>query len=347
MNLTDLKQVLDEHSRDTAGQVVHGARLSGVRARVLARRRRRIAAWATVGVVAMAAVVVAAPGLRPDGPPTPAVSPSSPATIEGFRQYARGARVVAARSAPLAARQVEVTVVPTTLDLLVFTRCDGVEERTTVERTVRVNGRVLADGTCQGSTLQPSDWAELGVTVGTSATFTLTITGAYRSGDAGYGEVPVPEQGEFGIAVGERLPFDDYPLPPRPAGTLTPLDQADLPAGCSQAVCQNVIIIRSDPDDPTRPVREELSWPTVTSIDMVSQTPGLLRVRVAGVQVAVGEWWDYQVSASGMYGDAEGQWKRDFDLDLRRGDRVSVEVVPEHVTGAWQVVLTPAVSIGG
>ncbi|TCB98353.1 hypothetical protein E0H26_08170 [Micromonospora zingiberis] len=74
----------------------------------------------------------------------------------------------------------------------------------------------------------------------------------------------------------------------------------------------------------------------------VSQTPGLLHVRVAGVEVVTGEWWDYQLAGHGMFGDADGQWRRDFGVDLRRGDPVLVEVVPEHVTGAWQVVLTPA-----
>ncbi|WP_327038386.1 hypothetical protein [Micromonospora maris] len=346
MNLTDLKRVLDERSRETAEQAVHRSRLHGVRAKVRARRRRRIAAWATAGVAVAAAVTFVLPGLRPDLTPTPAVSPSPTPTIEGFPEYANGARVVAARSAPLSARQVEVTVVPTTLDLVIFTRCDGVDENIAVERTVRVGSRVVADGTCHDGSLHPADWAGLGVTVGQPATVVLTITGAYQSGDAGEMGVPVPERGEVGLAIGARMPFDDYPLPPRP-GVLTPLNQASWPAGCSETVCQNVIVIRSDPDDPTRPVSTELDWPTVTSIDMVSQTPGLLRVQVAGVQVAVGEWWDYQLTGAQMYGDADGQWKRDFDLDLRRGDRVRIEVVPAQVTGAWQVVLTPAVSTGG
>ncbi len=347
MNLTDLTQVLDERSHAAVEQATHRARLHGVRLRVRARRRRRIAVWVTAGVVVAAAVTVVLPGVRPDLTPTPAVSPSSTPTVEGFPEYANGARVVAARSVPLSTRQVEVTVVPTTLDLVIFTRCDGADEDITVEQTVRVDGRLVTEGTCHDGSLRPADWAGLGVTVGQPATVVLTVTGAYRAGDAGQMAVPVPERGEIGIAIGERMPFDRFPLPPRPAGALTPLTQADLPAGCSEALCQNAIILRSDPQDPTRPVSRELTWPTLTSIDMVSQTPGLLLVRVAGVQVAVGEWWDYQATGTAMYGDTGGQWKDDFDLDLSRGDRVRIEVVPEHVTGAWQVVLTPAVGTGG
>ncbi|MEV1330387.1 hypothetical protein AB0J20_12515 [Micromonospora costi] len=42
-----------------------------------------------------------------------------------------------------------------------------------------------------------------------------------------------------------------------------------------------------------------------------------------------------------MYGDSDGRWKRDFGLDLRPGDPVTIEIVPERLTGAWQVVLAP------
>lgn len=43
-----------------------------------------------------------------------------------------------------------------------------------------------------------------------------------------------------------------------------------------------------------------------------------------------------------MYGDKDGAWKREFGLDVRPGDPVTIQVVPEHITGAWQVVFTPA-----
>ena len=344
MNLTDLKQVFDERSGDPAEHVMHHLRLQGVRGKVVARRRRRVAAWTAGAIVAVAGVAAAVvPGLRPDGTPTPADTPSPVRTIEGFPEYGNGARVVAAKSAALPQHRVELTIVPTILDLVVFNRCDGVGERISLEKKVTVNGHLFVSGSC-GGTYRPQGWAGLGVAVGKPATFVLTITGAERYDEADGVRVPIPETGTFGLAIGERIPFDRYPLPPRP-GTLDPLRE-DLPAGCTEASCPDVVIIRSDPADPTRTVRRTLTWETMHGIDLVAQTPGFLHVRVNGVEVATGEWWDYAMSGNGMYGDKDGGWKQ-FGLDPHPGDSVTIEVVPEHITGAWQVVFSPDRAGGG
>lgn len=346
MNLTDLKQVLDERSGDPAEHVVHHLRLQGVRGKVVARRRRRVATWTACAIVAVAGVAAAVvPGLRPDVPPTPADTPSPVRTIEGFPEYANGARVVAAKSAALPQQRLELTVVPTTPDLVLFKRCGGTGEKVTLETKVTVNGHEFASGGCGGA-YQSADWAGLGVAAGKPVTFVMTITRAQRSDDTDGGRVPIPDTGTFGLAIGERMPFDRYPLPPRPSGTLEPLRE-DLPAGCTEKLCPDVVIIRSDPADPARPVRRTLTWETMHGIDMVAQTPGLLHVRVNGVEVTTGEWWDYAMGGYGMYGDSDGGWKREFGLDLHPGDSVTVEIVPEHMTGAWQVVFSPDKAGGG
>ncbi|HEX7745300.1 MAG TPA: hypothetical protein VF462_08580 [Micromonosporaceae bacterium] len=340
MNLTYLKQVLDERSGDSAENVMHHLRLQGVRAKVAARRRRRVAS-ATFAVVALAGIATAAvvPALRSDVARTPAAGPPPTRTVEGFPEYANGARVVGAQSAELPERGVELTIVPTTLDLVVFTRCEGTGEKVHLAETVTVNGHDLLGGTC-GTIVRPEGWAGLGVAVGKPATFVMTITGAQRLEETGDVQVPIPQTGAFGLAIGERIPFDQYPLPPRPAA-LRPLDQT-LPVRCTEARCPGALLIRSDPADPTRPVRQTVTWKTIEAIDLVAQTPGLLHVRANGVEVATGEWWDYEVGGSGTYGDQDGDWKRAFGLDLRPGASVTIEIVPEHITGAWQVVFTPA-----
>ncbi|MBY8874182.1 hypothetical protein K7640_20345 [Micromonospora sp. PLK6-60] len=336
MDLTDLKQVLDERSDGSGEHVLHQVRLHGVRAKVVARRRRRFAAWSACAVLALAGVAAAvAPGPGADGTPTPATSPDR--TIEGFPEYAEGARVVAATSAPLAERRIELTMVPRTLDLVVFTRCTDVGVEVTLEHTVRVNGHPLVSGSCgNAGANRPSKWDGLGVVVGRPVTFVMTVTEAAGSATASV-------TATVGLAIGERIPFDRYPLPPRPFGPLGALDQM-LPAGCTEAVCPDAVIIRADAADPTRPVRRTLTWRTLQSVDMVAQTPGLLHLRVNGVEITTGEWWDYYCRGNGMYGDQGGGWKREFGLDPRPGDQVVVEVVPEHLTGAWQVVLSPAES---
>lgn len=338
MNLIDLKQVFDDRSVGSAEQIVHQGRLRGVQTKVIARRRRRIAAWTTAAVVAVVAAAVAVPGRQPDVAPDPAVTPPPARVIEGFPEYAMGARVVDAVSGVAPTRRVELTMVPTTLDLVIFTSCDGTGQDSSIEHELRVNGRELAEGTCGGS-LRPADVAGLGVEVGEPATFVMTVTGATRHEESGRIAVPVPDGAAFGFAIGERIPFDRYPLPPRPAGTLAPLDL--LPPYCAPAICADAVVIRSDPADPIRPVRRTVSWRTLAQIDMVAQTPGLLHVRVNGVEVTTGEWWDYTMTGSGMYGDRGQGWKGPFGLDLRPDEMVTVEVVPEHVTGAWRVVLVP------
>ncbi|MET8090152.1 hypothetical protein [Micromonospora sp. NPDC005220] len=340
MNVTDLKQVFDERSEDSAEHVVHHLRLHGVHAKVVARRRLRIATWTTCAVVALAGLAAAAvvPGLRRDVAPTPADGASPVRTIEGFPEYANGARVVAAKSTQLPERRIEVTIVPETLDLVVFNRCDSTDEKIALGMALTVNGHDLSEGSCS-SAIRPSGWNARGVEVGRPATFVMTINGAQRSEETGDVSVPIPDAGTFGIAIGERVPFDRYPLPPRPA-TLGSLDQA-LPAGCTEALCPDAVIIRSNPDDPMRSVRRTLTWRPLDSIGMVAQTPGLLHLRVNGVEVMTGEWWDYAMSGNGMYGDKDAAWKREFGLDLRPGESVTIEIVPEHFTGSWQVVFVP------
>ncbi|MEU1395616.1 hypothetical protein ABZ403_06050 [Micromonospora zamorensis] len=336
MNLTDLPQVLDERSGDPAGHVMHDVRLRGVRAKVVARRRRRIATWTTCAVVALGGVATAAvvPGLHSDVAPVPADSPSPVRTIDGFPEYADGARLVAVKSATLPERRVELTIVPTTLDLVVSTRCD----EALLQEQLSINGRDLgANGDCGTGHLGPI-WATYGVAVGRPSTFVLTITGVRQLNQSGVIQTQVPSSGTFGLAIGERVPLDQYPVPPRSSVTLGPLL---LPAGCPEVPCGDFVIIRSDPADPSRAVRQTVTWKTIETITMDSQTPGLLHLRVNGKEITTGRWWDYSTIPDSMYGDKDGRWTREFGLTLRPGDPVTIEVVPEGTTGAWQIVFAP------
>ncbi|MDG4820862.1 hypothetical protein O7635_03215 [Asanoa sp. WMMD1127] len=333
MNTTELRQLLDERSDASADRVMHHLRLQGVATKVRRRRRRRVAAWAACAVVALAGIAAVVVPDRTTTPITPAIR-----TIEGFPEYAGGARVVAAKSGALPARRVELTITPGAADLVIFSRCDAADDLVLQEK-ITVNGRDVLNGTCGGAA-RWSKWTNPSVVVGQPTTFVMTITGAERFDGAQNTAAPVPSTGAFAFAIGERIEFAQFPLPPRPSGTLAPLT-GTLPAGCTEQLCPGAVIIRSDPADPTTVVRRTLTWKPLQSIDMVAQTPGYLHVRVDGVQVVTGEWWDYQVAGYGMYGDREGAWRAEFGLDPRPGDEVTIEIVPEHVTGAWQVVLQP------
>jgi hypothetical protein len=59
---------------------------------------------------------------------------------------------------------------------------------------------------------------------------------------------------------------------------------------------------------------------------MVSQTPGLLHVRIDDELVDTGEWWDYAQDAHQVAVP---------DAVRAGGKDVTIQIVPQDVTGAW------------
>ena len=88
-------------------------------------------------------------------------------------------------------------------------------------------------------------------------------------------------------------------------------------------------------------LRDVVTWTAFESIDMASQTPGYLHIRVNGVEVARGEWWDYEQAGYSVPVDKKDDWTKHFGLTVRAGQQVTIEIVPEYTTGAWKVVFTP------
>jgi hypothetical protein len=310
MNVTELREVLEERSEATPAEVMHHLRLAGVRARIRARRRRRVAAWAAAAVVAIAGVasVAFAPDRGGDGS---AVDPV--ATIEGFPVYANGTHVVAAERTRLPDTRLELTFIPAIDDLTVFTDCVGADlEKFNVE--VRFHGEQMSLG-CGGS-VTPANWVERGLRVDEPNVLVMNVVAGANT------------TAEYGIAIGAAVPFEDYPLPPRPA-TLNPLD-GPLPAGCTEVICPGAFIIRSDPADPLAPRQMTVPWQTIRSVEMVAQTPGMLHVTANGDSLGTATWWTYDQGGYGLR-----------MVPLTRTATVTIEVRPEYVTGAWQAVFLP------
>lgn len=283
---------------------------------------------------AMLLVVGVTATLRPSAAPRPAErtpTPSPTKLDEGFPEYADGARVVAAKAVALPTRSVTITFVPTTVDLVFLERCVGLPDEVHLDLAITLNGRSFVSGTC-GTTVLRSDLSEYRLAVGKPATVTATVRGATRfSSETGrQTNVGVPAAGTVAFAVGERIPFSDYPLPPRPA-TLRPMNDDSVPPGA--------VVVRADPADPALPKRLTATWRAVENIEMASQTPGLLHVRINGVEVATGEWWDY---GQRRFSSSPGtSWPSEFGLTVRPGERVTIEVIPTYVTGDWRVVFVP------
>lgn len=310
MNLTDLKSLLDERAQDAPPVVPLDARLASVKARVRAGRQRAVTLTA-LGMLALASVGAATAIL-----PSPLPEPHQTASPLGeFPAYFLGTRVVQEVALNLPERSVAVDFEAMGDAATVFLRCPGMRE-TTLRTQVTAFGHteeVICNG---GTALQTFEGH--GVTQ-----IELTVTGAQRTVDGS--TVDVPGRGSVIMAVGEPVPWEDYPFPERPAS----LQAIVTGAPCHAPEC--VYALESDPDDPTAPVSATVTWQAVTMVSTIVNTPGILHVWINGVEVGSTANWDYifMVSSFNDVGAKTG--------DLRPGDEVTVAVVPEHLTGPWRV----------
>ncbi|MGR6322018.1 hypothetical protein Q2K19_15575 [Micromonospora soli] len=332
-----LREVFEDRSTGEPDEIIHQARPSAVRRRIARARRRRAAATgsAVAAVAVLVGVVMSGLGVprhlpdRPaDGAPT--VSPSPTArTIEGFPEYLNGARVLSAASASLPDTTATLTFVPTTHDLVFFTRCDPPE----LDAQLILPDGGMAGGRCGSSHggFTEKGLSFAGIRVGKPATIrleaigTLSLTRPPRLG-------PLPATGTFAVAVGERIPFDEYPLPPRPA-TLPPLA---IPPGADTTV-------RSTPGDALAPRTIEVRSRKRLTFFAQMQTPGTLRVMANGREVTSCVKWNYDKTSTtpsqteidnGCY---EELIPGDSDKPVKNGDAITVTIEPQHVTGDWAV----------
>ncbi|RZU51131.1 hypothetical protein EV385_2930 [Krasilnikovia cinnamomea] len=332
MNLTDLREVLDERSTTDHVDARPHLLLAGVQGRLVVRRRnRQITAFAAtaVAVLAVGAVTQAVARPAPDHPAPAATAPVP--MVNGFREYADGARVIAS-SAPLApgAKTLRVTFTPTSADLVFFTRC--AHEAGKVHQ-ISLNGKAVSSGTGCGGTV--SSDAEMlrssyGVRVGMPNTVTVTF--------------PDGPPADFAVAVGEKVGPGRYVFPTRPS-QLQPLDteSGNMKLGYDSGVSyQTTMVVRADPADPNRPVDLPFAWGKGAHLTLLSQTPGALTVTVDGVAIAHGEWWDYQQML--IDGGTDKTWSPPRNRQAtwekpEQGSGVVLTVKPERMTGDWAVAI--------
>lgn len=320
MNLTDLRDELD--ARSVPGDDVLGsARLAGVQNRIQGIRRRRVAGVAAAVAVVAAVVIGYAALPRTSALPDPATTPS-PSMVNGFPEYAVGAKVVATGKAAMG-QTLTVTAVAGERGFTFAHRCAVTDENLMVR--LRIVGRDDSSGascsTGGGSFYHPEEvyWAQAGVRPGDRVTFVAWVEWSGQQAPS----APLPE-GEFALAVMRRLAFEEYPLPPRPA-VLRPLSEAAANVSPVGAIA----VVESDPADPDATRTATVAVPAGASLDMVAQTPGTLRVLLDGKLLTTADWWDYDLGISAS--------------TLREGERgtrqVTLTFQPEHMTGAWRAVI--------
>lgn len=320
MNI-DLGELMRERSA-VVPSTVRTDRVTEVRRRIASARRRRAVGVATAAVAVGVATAVGV-ALLP-GTPAPDSAPvATMGTIDGFPEYQAGARVIGTGVAELPQTELSVTVV-SNLDLVFATRCDP---RMWLE--VRVAGHAefvgISCGPDGGTTWRPGPelLAGYGAVPGEPLTFVAAVKDGTRPGGV---DLPVPERGTFALAVMQRVPFEEYRLPPRPA-TLPSLDE--------YIRTDAEFLMTSDPLDPDRPVSRTLAWSANQELHAVSNSPGFVHVAVQGTRVATLENWGYGIAETVVrLGDEELP-------QFAEGTLVTVTVDVAHFSGEWAVWSTP------
>lgn len=343
--MIDLRELLDERSADPPG--LDGLRIAHVNRRLTHRRRRRITL-----VASTAAVVLLLfggyhflPTLRTAPNPDPAATPSSsPSLIHGFPEYQHGRRLVAATSAPVTDRELELTWTPANEQFDIQFSCDDLQPEVHIRLETALAGRSNATHSCHSTLFLTL--ATAGLKLGEPATLKVTQTGAFTPLPEGrITPLPQPSIGTVRVAIWEPVDFADYPLPPRPP------QLAELPElmTCAEREAKRPApddYLRADPSNPNAPGSRTFVWQGEFSYLASASTPGKLRLSINGTQVEETTWWRYDAGIHlGHDRDTadDADWK---DLpgwvQPRQGELVTITVTPEHMTGPWHLRITEA-----
>jgi hypothetical protein len=304
MNLSDLTEVLRERAEITDS--AHEARMAGVRARVTAGKRRRAVLGVAGVVLALVGIVYAV--LPRAEQPEPAVPPRS------LPEYQDGTRLIAQAWGDLPSTSATVRFVPKSMDFVLFTRCETAPGES-MRVSVTINGHAAKAPSGCGSTRRPLGWSGLDVVVGQQSVVTITVDEA-------------PAKGTFAVGIGEPVPVSEYPFPPRPQTLET----------FTRHYPEPTIELRPDPAETAQRKDFTVAWPGTNSMVAQMNTPGRMRVLVNDVVVLDFSHWSYTAGGSLIM---PSDWKASYGLDLVKGQTVKITVIPERVTGDWEVTLAP------
>jgi hypothetical protein len=298
----------------------------------IARVRRAVSvARLRIGVTVVAAIAVIAGVVTAGATPWHRASTDfTNRTVDGFPEYSPGYRVAATADSPKSG----VVTMRTTNEmgwLLISIRCPTVSPQNYVFADIAINGVPNSGFNCdrESGNAKPSgsNLNGTGILAGNSFTVTVRLARAEESGMTG----PAGELTEvpFSVAIYQPVPFSEVPLPRRPA-RLAPLHLNDQGE-----------IYRSDPADPSRPIRFTTTWHAcghnvigcLVPV-LVSTTPGEFVVTINGRRSGIFIVYDYLTHPA--FTQAE---TRDTTLttSLSEGAALNVVVTPRYATGPWAV----------
>ena len=354
--MIDLRGLMDERSAE-GHDVPAVDRLSAVRRTIALRRMRRTVAGLAVTVAVVAAgsagylaVADGKPAQPPFGnrptsaslqastsaPGTTGVKPVAGGRIGPFSEYAHGYRVVAIGQAPARTKKVQLTWKVSAADVRFYSYCPGLPGRhLSLVAVYAIDGIPVGSMNCvselrEGPNPFPArpEPAPAGLRVGDTVTVTFTATGAQDNDGRELSSVPA--EGTIHFAVAERVRFEDFPLPPRPA-------HLQLPQPDGMATEPGTTVVFSDPADPNKPVTTTLTWHLGYEFTVIPQTPGIYHVAVNGVDVLMKEVFDYAGNGANV-GCSVKPGERTCAaglLSIPDGATVTVTVVAQYATGPW------------
>ena len=363
--LANLPDALREEA-DAAAYPDVDAMVAGARRRVATTRRRRRSA---LGATAVAVLVVGgliattssahqparpvstqpvSPRLVSPQPPDP-----GPFTVNagggGFPEYSQGMKRVTVLDSPMLERAKGSIVIPTTAGrhLAVRMTCTPTGNE---ENTLEWNTRMLARFTTPDGTRQAACGGgsyQIGVAV---AAKTTVLANVFVSHAPSPGLPSLFKNAQIHVAIYENIPWEDYPLPPRPADLDTNPEYAWW-SGMStvRLLGPNTASEANQPLTFTQPFDETLS------LNLQVRGPGRLRVLINGKDIGrqLDDWlltegtfisfWEYRPSGFSILPlDPSVTFNNVYTAapPLKPGTPVTVTIEPRDFQGPdWRIAV--------
>ncbi|GAB4048132.1 SigE family RNA polymerase sigma factor [Catellatospora paridis] len=305
-------------------------RLTAVRGRITQRRRNRIAAAFLALASATAGYLLAAPAV--------------PYDVADFPEFDDGQHIVLRGQATFGDAPAGFRWTPTKLDGKVQVACAHTEKELSLYVSVLINGKKIYGTGCDtdgeigfsgSARLTETSLRSAGVSIGRPATVTLIVeepsTFLEDPAPSGPYAAPggtVPADGVMVVVLGESVPFDEYPLPARP-------DELETLSRPSSAwLVGSVLVEAAGPHTVTMPWR---GGPL--QVAGLSQTPGIMRIKVNGRLVDTKTWWNYTLVE--RIAEVSAESLAELGVDPLLNEPVTITVETEHMTGDWWLRVSP------
>jgi len=347
--LDDLRGALHDEA-DAAAYPDVDALVAGVRRRVAATRRRRLAVLGAVTAAVLVVVGMATTRLTDQTLPQPAVPPTAglgPFTVNtggtGFPEYAQGMKRLTVLDAPMLEQMNGSISVPTTAGRRLAVQMTCTPSSDNPDRVAEWSKRMYADFTIAGSrgdrpvctSFPDQGYAVMGIATSAKTTVLADVMINHKS-------LPAPgllfKDAMIHVAIYESVPWQDYPFPPRPADLETNAQYAwaSLP-GTLRVLGPTTTQEANKPLTFTQPSGPNLS------LNLAVRGPGRMRVLINGKDISelVGSpltqdkfiaFWGYTSTGN------------DFPLDpdsaTKPGAPVTVTIDPQDFQGPdWRIAV--------